>query len=91
MIFLMIFGWLLGIGGVALHLFTVLIAFERYGFLSATIAFVMPFIAQMYFVFKTITVTGAWINFYTFWVACYLAACAAWAVLAVLSERLRRY
>lgn len=48
----------MGPATLALHLFTVLIAYERFGFLSALMAFALPVLAELYYVVKTISATG---------------------------------
>lgn len=79
--------WGLGLAGLALHLFTVLIAYEWAGFLSAMLAFAMPLLAEIYYVVKTITVTGLWLNFYTEWVLLYLAGTAVTFTMMVIAGK----
>ena len=84
---LAMFGWLLGVAGAVLHLYTVLIAYEGFGFLSALLAFLFPVFSQLYYSYKTIAVTGLFLNFYTFWVGLYLLGCLAWFALAFVVGR----
>ena len=67
-------------GGVALHLFTILTAFEVDGFIGALLALIMPFFAQCWWFFKSWANYGSAFNPYGSWVLAYLGL---WACLWV--------
>lgn len=54
------------IGGVALHLFTILFTYKFSGFGSAFLALILPLIAQIYWFIKMWVVTGSFINDFSF-------------------------
>ncbi|MGA9033535.1 MAG: hypothetical protein WB402_13550 [Sulfuricaulis sp.] len=87
MVLVVLLGWFLGFAGLALHLYTVLVDYEGFGFWSAFLAFLFPVLAQIYYSYKTIAVTGLFLNFYTFWVGLYLLGWLAWIMSAIIAGR----
>jgi len=72
---------LLGIAGVVLHLYTVLLAFLERGFLAALITFVFPIGSQIYWVAYWSGRLGTFFNTYTYLV---LGYGLAWLIVIVL-------
>ena len=68
-------------GGVALHLYTVLIILGMHGFLWAVLAFCLPIASQIYCFIASIAISGYFLNTYTVWILLYLAL---WVVLLVI-------
>jgi len=58
--------------GLALHVYTILVAFKFSGFLAAILSFIFPIIAQIYWFVATWVKTESLINPYTFYVLVYL-------------------
>ena len=72
---------LLGIAGIVLHLYTVLLAFFEKGFLSALITFVFPIVSQLYWIAYWIGKLGTFFNTYTYLV---LGYGLAWLIVIIL-------
>lgn len=75
-----IFIWL---GGIAIYLWTVLMAFQLGGFLSAFLTFILPVIGQLFWAWKTITITGVFWNLYIVALVAYIGAWVMTYVFAI--------
>ena len=67
--FLLAASW---VAAIALHVYTMLVAFKFSGFIAAAITFIFPYISQVYWVWKTWEITGNFINPFSFYVFVYL-------------------
>lgn len=68
-------------GGVALHLYTVLLILGMHGFLLAVLAFCLPIASQIYCFIASIVISGYFLNTYTIWILLYIAV---WVALLVI-------
>jgi hypothetical protein len=62
-------GWL---AGIALHLYTILLAYSISGLPAAALSLVFPILSQLYWIYKTWALSGNLINGYSFYVLCFL-------------------
>jgi putative flippase GtrA len=83
--FLLTASW---VAAIALHVYTMLVAFKFSGFISAVITFIFPYIAQAYWVWKTWDITGDFINPYSFYVFVYLGWFAVGLILLFIGSAL---
>lgn len=65
-------GIVLWIGGVAIHVWTIIIAYMSGGIISAVVTAIMPIISQIYWVFRSINLSGVILNKYSFTVFSYV-------------------
>jgi hypothetical protein len=72
------------IGGVALHLYTVLVAFQFWGFLSAMLALCVPFVAELVCFIVFWWKSGTLFNGYSFYALLFLFAVFAAFTLTAL-------
>jgi|LSQX01.2.fsa_nt_gb hypothetical protein len=59
-------------GGIAIYLWTILIAFHWSGFLSAFLTFILPVVGQLFWAWKIISTTGVFWNLYTIALVAYI-------------------
>ena len=67
-----IFYIIIGLLGLAIHLWTIAISFFYGGIFSAIIALSLPFIAELFWFFKSWGITGTFFNTYTSFIAAYV-------------------
>lgn len=75
-------------GGVALHLYTVILILAMHGFLFAVLAFCLPIASQIYCFIASIVISGYFLNTYTIWILLYVAA---WGALLGIGWILSKY
>jgi hypothetical protein len=61
------------IGTAALHLYTILIAYQVWGFFAATLALCLPLVAEVFCFIALWVKSGVFLNGYSFYVLLYLA------------------
>lgn len=82
--FLFVIG--INVGGVALHLYTVLVCLEAWGVMAAMGALVMPFIAEIICFFVFWAKMGSLMNPYSFYVLLWLLLLAVTLVLHSIAK-----
>lgn len=60
-------------GGIAVHLYTILVAYKIAGFFAAILALAMPLIAQIYWFIKIWINIGSFLNGYSVVILAYIA------------------
>ena len=68
-------------GGIALHLYTVILILLMHGFGFAVLAFCLPVVSQIYCFIASIVISGYFLNTYTIWTLLYIAS---WVALLVI-------
>lgn len=58
--------------GSLIHLWTTIIAYMETGFIGSAITFFLPIIAQIYWFFASVNISGAFINTYSIIIMVYL-------------------
>ncbi len=74
--------FILGIAGVAIHLWTILIALGSSGFTAALITFIAPVVSQFYWAYYSYQITHTIFNTYLVALAAYIAL---WIVFFLIS------
>ena len=67
-----IFYFIIGLLGLAIHLWTIAISFFYGGLLLATIALSLPFISELFWYFKSWGITNTFFNTYTLTITAYV-------------------
>jgi len=84
----------LGIAGLLIHLWTIIISLAEKGIIAALISLVLPVVAEIYWVFASCKMTGTWFNTYTIaiisYVVLWLVAIGLIAFCGVQSEKLEQ-
>jgi len=57
--------WVTGLGGLAVHLWTILIAFNVSGFIAALLTLVFPVVSQIYWILEAKTLSGTFFTKYS--------------------------
>lgn len=56
--------WLLGIIGLLIHVWTIIIVFSIHGFVGAVIAFILPVVSEIYLMFVSYSASGVFLTTY---------------------------
>lgn len=67
-----IFYLIVGLGGIAIHLWTILLSLGSHGIIGATISFITPLASEVYWIFKLWGITGMFFNIYTVSIVLYI-------------------
>jgi hypothetical protein len=78
-------GWI--IGGIAIHLWTVLMSLGEYGVLGAMLSFFMPIAAELFWMYKSTIISGGFLNTYNLLIiAVFVIKWGGTGIIALLSH-----
>lgn len=83
--FLLFTSW---VAGIALHLYTILVAYQVSGFFSAFLALIFPVFAELYWLAKSWWTSGEFVNGYSIYVMAFVVYLLAGFGLMFLSASL---
>jgi hypothetical protein len=77
-------GWI--VGGIAIHLWTVLMSLGEYGILGAILSFFMPVVAELFWMYNSTIISGGFLNTYNLLIiAVFVIKWGGTGIIALLS------